>query len=71
MTLQEIYIQLRNTIIHRNIDPSGILVHPKVYADLEYELFKKSTYPHRPLTAFGKEILRSYDVGENEVKFIM
>jgi hypothetical protein len=73
MTAQEIYIQLRLKIQHDNVEPTGILVHPKVYADLEYEFFRMSTHNQvrPPLKMFGKEVLRSYDVGVNEVKFLI
>lgn len=71
MTLKEVYIQLKTTIKHRNIDPSGILVHPKAYLELEEE-YSALYYPPRSRMMFcGKVIFRSYDVEENEVKFIL
>lgn len=71
MTIQEVYIQLRNTIAHRNIDPSGILVHPTAYMELEMEYMALGYPPRSRMKFFGKEIFRSYDVEENEVKFIV
>jgi hypothetical protein len=64
----EIFIQLKINYSKKNIEPDGIVMHPKTFIKLSFESFNKINL-NSNFCFNGKKIYRSEDIPEGEFKF--